>query len=164
MEMNNEGPYLHETSPQQMASKCAAIVRPLFDVTLKAGAAYPVEKFKSGEMAIVAGGSFIFLEGIAIPERGDNPQNPQQSVNNTPNGSKLSGSDGSGYYDIILPCGTKVSCNDVIDALGMNFNTGEAFKGLWRKGRKPTVPASYDLSKTVYYASRELKREEQNEI
>ena len=87
MEMNNEGPYLHEASPHQMASKCAAIVRPLFDVTLKAGAAYPVEKFKSGEMAIVAGGSFIFLEGIAIPERGDNPQNSQRSDNNTPDGS-----------------------------------------------------------------------------
>ena len=129
MEMNNEGPYLHERK-------------------------IPVRDCTTGEI----------VDCVVIPERGKTPPNTQQSGNNTPNGNKLSGSDGSEYYDIILPCGTKVSCNDVIDALGMNFNTGEAFKGLWRKGRKPTVPASYDLSKTVYYASRELKREEQNEI
>ena len=113
---------------------------------------------------VYLGAAFNWPTILSEPERDNNNPNPQSTGNNTPNGNKLSGSDGSEYYDIILPCGTKVSCNDVIDALGMNFNTGEAFKGLWRKGRKPTVPASYDLSKTVYYASRELKREEQNEI
>ena len=126
MEMNNEGPYLHE---------------------------------REEILDCVDGRRFKI-----VTVQAQNTSNPQSPDNNTPNGGKLSGSDGSEYYDIILPCGTKVSCNDVIDALGMNFNTGEAFKGLWRKGRKPTVPASYDLSKTVYYASRELKREEQNEI
>lgn len=72
--------------------------------------------------------------------------------------SKPCGADGSPYYDITLPCGTIVSCNDVIDELNMNFNTGEAFKALWRKGRKPTVPTSYDLDKAIYFATRERKR------
>lgn len=69
----------------------------------------------------------------------------------------VSGSDGSSYYDITIN-GVTISCNDVIDALDMNFNQGEAFKALWRCGRKPGVPKSYDLDKVVYFAGREAKR------
>ena len=39
----------------------------------------------------------------------------------------MSGDNGP-YYDVTLPDGRTVSCNDVIDALGMSFNRGEAFK------------------------------------
>lgn len=74
--------------------------------------------------------------------------------------SDLSGADGSGYYDITIN-GVTISCNDVIDALDMNFNTGEAFKALWRCGRKPGTPRSYDLDKVVYFATRESKRDSQ---
>lgn len=73
-------------------------------------------------------------------------------------GQQPSGADGSSYYDITLPNGVTVSCNDVIDALGLTFNRGEAFKALWRCGKKPTVPESYDLDKLYYYAKREKDR------
>lgn len=75
---------------------------------------------------------------------------------------KVSGADGSGYYDIIIN-GVKISCNDVIDALDMNFNQGEAFKALWRMGRKPGVPKSYDADKVEYYAKREAKKVREQE-
>lgn len=70
---------------------------------------------------------------------------------------KVSGADGSGYYDIVIN-GTLISCNDVIDALDLNFNQGEAFKALWRMGRKPGVPKSYDADKVEYFAKREAKK------
>ena len=94
-----------------------------------------------------------FWEMAAIPVREELPPVSPITGQNLP-----SGKDGSPYYDITLPCGTVVSCNDVIDALDMNFNTGEAFKALWRKGRKHSVPASYDLDKVVYFATRERDR------
>lgn len=71
--------------------------------------------------------------------------------------AKVSGADGSPYYDITVN-GTVVSCNDVIDALGLNFNRGEAFKALWRCGRKPGVPEAYDLDKAAYFTAREAAR------
>lgn len=69
----------------------------------------------------------------------------------------MSGDNGP-YYDVTLPDGRTVSCNDVIDALGMSFNRGEAFKALWRMGRKPGTPALYDAEKVAYYGARELER------
>lgn len=69
----------------------------------------------------------------------------------------MSGDNGP-YYDVTLPDGRTVSCNDVIDALGMSFNRGEAFKALWRMGRKPGTPALYDAEKVGYYGARELER------
>ena len=69
----------------------------------------------------------------------------------------LSGSDGSSYYDITVN-GVAISCNDVIDALGLNFNRGEAFKALWRCGRKPGVSEKYDLDKAAYFTAREAGR------
>lgn len=70
---------------------------------------------------------------------------------------ELSGADGSSYYDLQIN-GVTVSCNDVIDALGMNFNMGEAFKALWRCGRKPGTSKKYDLDKVVRFAQREASR------
>lgn len=58
-----------------------------------------------------------------------------------------------------------VECNDVIDALGMNFNEGTAFKALWRKAAlrrghgKPGSTARYEAEKIFWSARRELIRE-----
>lgn len=69
--------------------------------------------------------------------------------------STLSGLNGD-YYDILLPSGQTVSCIDVIEALNLNFALGEAFKAIWRMGRKPGNSPIYDAEKLVYYANREL--------
>lgn len=71
--------------------------------------------------------------------------------------STLSGADGSSYYDLQIN-GVTVSCNDVIDALGLNFNRGNILKAIWRMGKKPGTDEKYDLDKIVYYAIREAGR------
>ena len=51
-------------------------------------------------------------------------------------------------------------CADIIEALGMTFNEGEAFKALWRlaaarQGRgKPGNKAQYDADKVAHYGER----------
>ena len=65
----------------------------------------------------------------------------------------VSGKNGN-YYDITIN-GQTISCNDVIDALGLNFNHGELFKAAWRLGKKPGTSAEYDLDKIIYFANRE---------
>jgi hypothetical protein len=59
-------------------------------------------------------------------------------------------------------------CADIIEALGMTFNEGEAFKALWRlaaarKGRaKPGGSPQYDADKAAHYGTRvavQTKRE-----
>ena len=51
-------------------------------------------------------------------------------------------------------------CADIIEALGMTFNEGEAFKALWRlaaarQGRgKPGNKAQYDADKAAHYGAR----------
>lgn len=77
------------------------------------------------------------------------PSAPTEPANSGLNGS---------YYDLTMPDGRVVSCNDVIDALGLSFNRGEMFKAIWRLGRKPGVDERYDAEKIVYYAQRELTR------
>lgn len=53
-----------------------------------------------------------------------------------------------------------VECADIIEALNMTFNEGEAFKALWRlaasrQGRgKPGTKAQYDADKVAHYGSR----------
>ena len=68
------------------------------------------------------------------------------------------GDDGSAYYRLTMPSGAVIECNDVIDALGLTFNQGEAFKALWRMGRKPGTPALYDAEKVAYFGGREVAR------
>lgn len=75
----------------------------------------------------------------------------------SPHGQQNSGNDGSSYYDILINENI-VSCNDVIDALGLNFNRGEAFKALWRAGRKPGTSEKYDIDKAAYFTAREAAR------
>lgn len=55
-------------------------------------------------------------------------------------------------------------CNDIIDALGMKFNEGTAFKALWRKAAlrlghgKRGSTARYESEKIFWSARRELIR------
>ena len=72
-------------------------------------------------------------------------------------GNELDGANGATYYDVSIN-GNIISCNDVIDALGMNFNQGEAFKALWRAGNKPGTSLKYDMDKAAYFTAREAKR------
>lgn len=51
-------------------------------------------------------------------------------------------------------------CNDIIEALNMNFAEGNAFKGLWRMASnrigngKPGTTALYDAEKVEFFGSR----------
>lgn len=80
------------------------------------------------------------------------------------NGGKLSGDH---YYRVrvTVPISPELApyiaeCADIIEALGMTFNEGEAFKALWRlaaarQGRgKPGNKAQYDADKVAHYGAR----------
>lgn len=72
----------------------------------------------------------------------------------------------SDYYLVQVPRparggpAVQVECLDVIEALGMTFNEGEAFKAIWRgaaarKGNgKPGTTALYDAEKVAFYGGR----------
>jgi hypothetical protein len=79
-------------------------------------------------------------------------------------GGKLQGDH---YYRVRVdaPMSTEVppyvaECSDIIEALNMTFNEGEAFKAIWRlaasrQGRgKPGNKAQYDADKAAHYGSR----------
>jgi hypothetical protein len=61
----------------------------------------------------------------------------------------------SDYYN--LPPGAS-ELEDLIEYRNMNFNEGNIFKAIWRKGRKAGVAPEYDLYKIIHFAMRELKR------
>lgn len=81
------------------------------------------------------------------------------------NKSELTGGSSS-YYKIdvtdptTLPEGYTVECNDIIEALDMNFAEGNAFKAIWRRaalrqGRgKPGATLLYDSEKIVFFGER----------
>ena len=72
------------------------------------------------------------------------------------------------YYvvDIVLPTDPmrgayEAECNDIIEALGMTFPEGEAFKAIWRKAAQRTLgvgkegnTALRDAEKAEFYAVR----------
>lgn len=72
----------------------------------------------------------------------------------------------SGYYKLHIASPTSggpaydTECNDIIEALDMNFAEGNAFKALWRiaadrAGRgKPGTTALYDSEKVVFFGQR----------
>lgn len=79
-------------------------------------------------------------------------------------GGKLSGDH---YYRVQVaePISPEIApysaeCADIIEALGMTFNEGEAFKAIWRlaaarQGRgKPGNKAQYDADKIAHYGAR----------
>lgn len=57
----------------------------------------------------------------------------------------------------------QAECEDIIQALGMDFNEGCLFKALWRSAaarqgnEKPGHKAIYDAEKMVHYANRILR-------
>lgn len=57
----------------------------------------------------------------------------------------------------------QAECEDIIQALGLDFNEGCLFKALWRSANarkdngKPDHKAEYDAEKMVHYATRILK-------
>lgn len=59
----------------------------------------------------------------------------------------------------------QAECEDIIQALGMTFDEGCAFKALWRNAAarmgngKPGNEAIYDAEKLVHYANRVLAKE-----
>lgn len=72
------------------------------------------------------------------------------------------------YYKVPVnnPTSGKVpylaECNDIIEALGMNYAEGNAFKALWRKAAAKTLGIQkkgydaglYDAEKVVFFGSR----------
>ena len=72
------------------------------------------------------------------------------------------------YYEVFIECPTRegrqqytAECNDIIEALGMSFSEGEAFKAIWRKAAARLMPAKkghngglYDAEKARFYGCR----------
>ena len=85
---------------------------------------------------------------------------------------KDSGADGTYYeVDIAHPKSGKpyrAECQDIIEALGMDFNEGNVFKALWRrcaartlgKVKKGNEDTLYDAQKIEFYGNRILLKEE----
>jgi hypothetical protein len=75
------------------------------------------------------------------------------------------------YYKVQVDCPTTaklpytVECNDIIEALGMSFAEGNAFKAIWRAAAERTLGvakanydgAVYDAEKVVFFANRMLQ-------
>ena len=97
----------------------------------------------------------------------DNPTNLKPVAGIKPqalSGGKLTGDH---YYRVKVegPMSAELApyvaeCADIIEALGMTFNEGEAFKAIWRlaasrQGRgKPGNKAQYDADKAAHYGQR----------
>lgn len=79
----------------------------------------------------------------------------------------------SSYYKIKVEHPTtlinpyEAECNDIIEALGMNFAEGNIFKALWRRAnarkngvkKKGYTDGKYDAEKILFFAERLLKME-----
>lgn len=77
------------------------------------------------------------------------------------------------YYmvDILSPTDPEADpytaeCQDIIEALGMNFNEGNAFKALWRraaarlgKSKRGYTDGRYDAEKVAFYGQRLVEME-----
>lgn len=73
---------------------------------------------------------------------------------------------GKNYYQVAVPepmnpelKAYTAECADIIEALGMTFNEGEAFKALWRGAAARTLgivknTAQYDADKAAHYGQR----------
>lgn len=73
------------------------------------------------------------------------------------------------YYRVTIDnpnqseCKYTAECSDIIEALGMNFNEGEAFKAIWRKAAQRNLgigkignDAVRDSEKMAHFGNREL--------
>lgn len=82
------------------------------------------------------------------------------------------------YYmvDILSPTDPEADpytaeCQDIIEALGMNFNEGNAFKALWRraaarlgKSKRGYTDGHYDAEKVAFYGQRLVEMERLAEL
>jgi len=82
-----------------------------------------------------------------------------------------------GYYDVVIPANSHtnhehnqpndvvISCNDIIEALNMNYACGNVFKAIWRicaakMGKtKKGNNCKYDAEKAVFFSKRVLEQE-----
>lgn len=84
--------------------------------------------------------------------------------------SKLTGGS-SGYYKVRVDRPTSggapyvAECNDIIEALGMEYDVGNAFKAAWRvaalrqgRGKPGQDSAVYDGEKIVFFGQRIIER------
>ena len=88
--------------------------------------------------------------------------------------AKLTGGS-SDYYKVRVKRPTSggapyvAECNDIIEALGMNFAEGNAFKAIWRMAAarqgngKPGNTALYDAEKVVFFGQRLVEQAEGDE-
>lgn len=81
----------------------------------------------------------------------------------------------SSYYAVEVRRPTKpdapkytAECNDIIEALGMNFAEGNAFKALWRRAaarqgrlKKGYTDGLYDAEKVVFFGNRLIEQEKE---
>lgn len=82
-----------------------------------------------------------------------------------------------GYYSVDVRKPTTegrapyiAECNDLIEALGMNYAEGNAFKALWRrcaarmgKSKEGYKDGLYDAEKIVFFGNRLLEQDRQDE-
>lgn len=97
-----------------------------------------------------------------IPGVPEKPLTGEQQVEPEYTGGSVS------YYKVDIkdpisnPVPYVVECGDVIEALGMDFNEGNAFKAIWRKCAARTLNKAkagykdglYDSEKVVYFGER----------
>ena len=82
------------------------------------------------------------------------------------------------YYTVIVDYPTTpglpryaAECNDIIEALGMNYAEGNAFKALWRRAaarnlglaKRGYTDGLYDAEKVVFFGSRLVAQEKQKD-
>lgn len=100
-------------------------------------------------------------ELVGAPPKSDRPEAPAIAA---PTGGKQPGL--ASYYHVHIDAPMSdvgaytAECGDIIEALDMTFNEGEAFKALWRlaamrQGRaKPGGSPIYDADKVAHYGAR----------
>lgn len=78
------------------------------------------------------------------------------------------------YYKVLIENPTSednppytAECNDIIEALGMNYAEGNAFKAIWRraaaemgKAKQGYKDGLYDAEKVVFFGQRLVKQEQ----
>lgn len=81
------------------------------------------------------------------------------------------------YYKVTVVSPTSggepytAECNDIIEALGMNYAEGNAFKAIWRKCAARTLGKAkagyrdgrYDSEKVIFFGQRMLAQDEQTQ-
>ncbi|WP_432473715.1 hypothetical protein [Amphritea sp. HPY] len=107
----------------------------------------------------------------AVPTAGVPRRIPGHLVPLDEPAKKLTGGS-SDYYVVFVKNPTTThrlpyhaECNDIVEALGMNFAEGNAFKAIWRRAAarqdngKPGTTALYDAEKVEFFGKRLVVQE-----